>query len=270
MRLATRTGLASFVAASIMLLACRFTFRGHFASVLQERVDRQLRRNGPRRRRSLLPSETASHDASSTGRWRGRGSPAWSTGAAPTGSSRSGRLPVGELPPIETPGWTVASADGEDWRLYTVEVFDVPEIGDRALVQTRRPARRCRRTGGRPGRRAIVIGSRSRWRGVDRLSAGYARRPTALAASPRLRTPRRGAAGWLAGAADYGTQEVDDMAQCSTRTSSCWPRRPPVAGRHSSRHVVRGVGGPRVAHAAAERTPRASTSHGPVGSTRRR
>ena len=42
MRLATRTGLASFVAASITLLAVGALFRGYFATVLQERVDTQL------------------------------------------------------------------------------------------------------------------------------------------------------------------------------------------------------------------------------------
>ncbi|MEY2416844.1 MAG: hypothetical protein QOH53_2178, partial [Ilumatobacteraceae bacterium] len=43
MRLATRTGLASFVAASITLLAVGSLFRGYFATVLQERVDSQLK-----------------------------------------------------------------------------------------------------------------------------------------------------------------------------------------------------------------------------------
>ena len=42
MRLATRTGLASFVAASITLFAVGALFRGYFASVLQDRVDTQL------------------------------------------------------------------------------------------------------------------------------------------------------------------------------------------------------------------------------------
>ena len=42
MRLATRTGLASFVAASITLLAVGSLFRGYFATVLQDRVDNQL------------------------------------------------------------------------------------------------------------------------------------------------------------------------------------------------------------------------------------
>ena len=42
MRLATRTGLAAFVAASITLLAVGALFRGYFATVLQERVDTQL------------------------------------------------------------------------------------------------------------------------------------------------------------------------------------------------------------------------------------
>ena len=42
MRLATRTGLASFVAASITLLAVGALFRGQFAGILQDRVDKQL------------------------------------------------------------------------------------------------------------------------------------------------------------------------------------------------------------------------------------
>ena len=42
MRLATRTGLASFVAASITLLAVGALFRGQFTGILQDRVDAQL------------------------------------------------------------------------------------------------------------------------------------------------------------------------------------------------------------------------------------
>ncbi len=42
MRLATRTGLASFIAASITLLAVGALFRGQFAGILQDRVDTQL------------------------------------------------------------------------------------------------------------------------------------------------------------------------------------------------------------------------------------
>ncbi len=33
------------------------------------------------------------------------------------------------------PGWSTARASGDRWRLYTVEVLDVPKLGDRALVQ---------------------------------------------------------------------------------------------------------------------------------------
>ena len=43
MRLATRTGLASFLSASIVLLAVGGLFRGQFANILQERVDAQMR-----------------------------------------------------------------------------------------------------------------------------------------------------------------------------------------------------------------------------------
>ena len=42
MRLATRSGLAAFIAASITLLAIGALFRGQLAGILQDRVDKQL------------------------------------------------------------------------------------------------------------------------------------------------------------------------------------------------------------------------------------
>jgi two-component system sensor histidine kinase PrrB len=46
-----------------------------------------------------------------------------------------GLLPDDPLPDLIVPGWSTARASGDRWRLYTVEVLDVPDVGDRALVQ---------------------------------------------------------------------------------------------------------------------------------------
>jgi two-component system, OmpR family, sensor histidine kinase PrrB len=128
MRLATRTGLASFVAASITLLAVGALFRGYFATVLQERVDTQLQQ---RAETAPILAAVADRLAQSELRTTLEGARVVRDGE----TISLGLLPDDPLPDEIVPGFSTARASGDRWRLYTVEVVDVPKPGDKALVQ---------------------------------------------------------------------------------------------------------------------------------------
>src|SRR6478736_1963911 len=115
MRLATRTGLASFVAASITLLAVGGLFRGYFATVLQERVDTQLEE-----RAKTAPILAAVADRLAQSELRTTLEGARVVRGDETISL--GLLPQDPLPTEIVPGWSTARASGDRWRLYTVEV----------------------------------------------------------------------------------------------------------------------------------------------------
>ncbi|MEP7203237.1 MAG: HAMP domain-containing sensor histidine kinase [Ilumatobacteraceae bacterium] len=128
MRLATRTGLASFVAASITLLAVGALFRGYFASVLQDRVDSQL----------LDRAETAPILAAVAERLSQSELRTTLEGARVVIDGQTislGLLPDEPLPDEIVPGYSTARASGDRWRMYAVVVFDVPKPGDKAVVQ---------------------------------------------------------------------------------------------------------------------------------------
>ena len=191
-------------------------------------------------------------------------------GSSDDGIVEVGLLPVEDLPPIEAPGWTVASADGEDWRLYTVEVFDVPEIGDRTLVQLVAPLGDADDQAGDLRRRAIVIGIVLLGAGlIGYLLGTLAARPLSQL---RRYSERLGSAplgGWRV-RADYGTPEVDDVAR--TLNTNLELLAEETARRGAALESARSF----AASAAHElRTPlqsvlRASTSRSRAGSTRRR
>jgi two-component system, OmpR family, sensor histidine kinase PrrB len=128
MRLATRTGLASFVAASITLLAVGGLFRGYFATVLRERVDTQLKE---RAETAPILAAVADRLAQSELRTTLEGARVVTGGE----TISLGLLPDDPLPDEIVPGFSTARASGDRWRLYTVEVLDVPKPGDKALVQ---------------------------------------------------------------------------------------------------------------------------------------
>jgi two-component system sensor histidine kinase PrrB len=128
MRLATRTGLASFVAASITLLAVGALFRGYFASVLQDRVDTQL----------LERAETAPILAAVAERLSQSELRTTLEGARVVIDGQTislGLLPDEPLPEEIAQGFSTARASGDRWRMYTVDVLDVPKPGDHAVVQ---------------------------------------------------------------------------------------------------------------------------------------
>ena len=201
LRLATRTGLAAFAATIVMLALIGLAFRGQIGEILRDRVDRQLEA-----RAETAPILAAVGDRIARSELNGTVEGARIAGVigavgSADGIVEVGRLPVEALPPIEKPGWTVASADGEDWRLYTIEVVDVPEVGDRTLVQLVAPLGDADEQAADLRRRAIVIGvAFALGAGLIGYLLGTLAAATALAAAPRLRTPRRGAARGVAGA----------------------------------------------------------------------
>ena len=207
LRLPTRTGLAAFAATIVMLALIGLAFRGQIGEILRDRVDRQLEA-----RAETAPILAAVGER--IARSELNGTVEGARIMLRDGTVDVGLLPVEDLPPIEAPGWSIASADGEDWRLYTVEVFDVPEIGDRTLVQLVAPLGDADDQAADLRRRAIVIGV------AFALGAGLIGYLLGtLAARPlsqlRRNSERLGSAplgGWRV-RDDYGTPEVDDVAR---------------------------------------------------------
>jgi two-component system sensor histidine kinase PrrB len=206
MRLATRTGLASFVAASITLLAVGALFRGYFATVLQERVDSQLEE---RAETAPILAAVADRLAQSELRTTLEGARVVSGGE----TISLGLLPADPLPTEIVPGWSTARASGDRWRLYTVEVLDVPEPGDKALVQLVAPLGDVDARAVQLRRRVIfVMALTSLAAGlVGYLLGKVATRPlTALRHDTGMIEDAEPST-WKVGSA-YGSAEVDDVA----------------------------------------------------------
>ena len=206
MRLATRTGLASFIAASITLLAVGALFRGYFATVLQERVDTQLEE-----RAKTAPILAAVADRLSQSELRTTLEGARVVTGGETISL--GLLPDDPLPARIVPGWSTARASGDRWRLYTVAVNDVPKAGDKALVQLVAPLGDVDARAMQLRRRVIfVMVLTSVAAGlVGYLLGKVATRPlTALRRDTGLIEDAEPST-WKVGTA-YGSTEVDDVA----------------------------------------------------------
>jgi two-component system sensor histidine kinase PrrB len=206
MRLATRTGLASFVAASITLLAVGSLFRGYFATVLQERVDSQLKE---RAATAPILAAVAERLAQSELRTTLEGARVVTGGQ----TISLGLLPDDPLPETIAPGWSTARASGDRWRMYTVEVSDVPRLGDKTLVQLVAPlgdvdarARQLRR------RVIFVMGLTSLAAGlVGYLLGKIATRPLTALRRDTGRIEDADPRTWRVGET-YGSTEVDDVA----------------------------------------------------------
>jgi two-component system sensor histidine kinase PrrB len=127
-RLATRTALAAVAAAAVSLLVAGGALQARLGDLLQDRVDDQLRA-----RAHTAPILAAVAERLSVSELSGtvEGARVMADGRL----TAVGLLPAGELPPPAGSGWATASADGQRWRLLTVEVLDVPRPGDQALVQ---------------------------------------------------------------------------------------------------------------------------------------
>src|SRR6476619_674657 len=206
MRLATRTGLASFVAASITLLAVGSLFRGYFATVLQDRVDNQL----------LERAETAPILAAVAERLSQSELRTTLEGArVVTGGDTIslGLLPDEPLPDTIVAGWSTARASGDRWRLYTVEVADVPDPGDTTLVQLVAPLGDVDARAMQLRRRVIVVMM------LTSVAAGLVGYRLGKVATRPLTALRRDTGriedaepGTWHVAPSYGSNEVDDVA----------------------------------------------------------
>ncbi len=124
-----------------------------------------------------------------------------------------GLLPDDPLPDEIVLGWSTARASGDRWRLYTVEVFDVPEPGDHALVQLVAPLGDVDAQAADLRRRVIFV------MGFTSLAAGLVGYLLGLIATRPLTALRRDTERiedaeprtWKVGTG-YGSVEVDDVA----------------------------------------------------------
>jgi two-component system sensor histidine kinase PrrB len=206
MRLSTRTGLAAFAATSCALLVTAVVFQGQFGRVLQARVDDQLES-----RADTAPILVAIADRLQRSELNGtvEGTRVLTDGR----TIEVGQLPDDPLPAITAPGWETVSADGERWRLLTIEVLDVPHPGDRALAQLAAPLGDVDSQARVLRRRAFLVGL------LVALAAGLGGYLFGRVATRPLTTLRRDAdrlddanpATWQV-ATDYGSPEVDDVA----------------------------------------------------------
>ena len=138
LNLASRTALAAALAAVLALVLVGAVLRGYVYRVLVDRVDKQLESRvesapilaavGERLSVSELGQVTEGARVVFLERGIGEGSTF-------TDELVMGVLPTDSLPAVSDVGFSTARADGEQWRLLTVRVDDVPVAGDRALVQ---------------------------------------------------------------------------------------------------------------------------------------
>jgi two-component system, OmpR family, sensor histidine kinase PrrB len=206
MRLATRTGLASFVAASITLLAVGALFRGYFATVLQERVDTQLEE---RAETAPILAAVAERLSQSELRTTLEGARVVIDGQTVS----LGLLPDEPLPDEIVPGYSTARASGDRWRMYTVEIADVPKPGDKALVQLVAPLGDVDARAMQLRRRVIMVMVLTSVAAglVGYLLGKVATRPLTALRRDTGRIEDAEPSTWRVGDS-YGSSEVDDVA----------------------------------------------------------
>jgi len=205
-RLATRTGLAAFAAAFGSLLAIGAVVQGVSSRILLDRVDDQLE---ARAETAPILAAIANRLAASELSGTVEGAQVLANGRL----TEVGQLPDDPLPAPSAPGLATATADGQRWRLLTIEVRDVPQVGDEALVQLAAPLGDTEAATRRLRRRALVVGL------VTAVGAGLAGYLLGARAARPLTGLRRDAARlddgdparWRVAAA-YGSVEVDEVA----------------------------------------------------------
>lgn len=193
-------------AATLSVLAIGTVFSRILPSVVEERVDAQLRdRSATAPILAAVGARLAQSELSGT-----------VDGARvilDDGLVELGRLPDDPLPPIDQLGFGTATADGDRWRTLTVEVVDVPEIGDRTLVQLVAPLGEADERAADLRRRAFAIGLLTvAFTGVVGYAFGRrAGRPLVLLRDDASRWADDEPASWSV-ARSYGSPEVDDVA----------------------------------------------------------
>ncbi len=206
MRLATRTGLAAFAAAFGSLLAIGAVFQGVSSRILLDRVDDQLE---ARAETAPILAAIANRLAASELSGTVEGAQVLADGDL----TEVGLLPDEPLPAPSAPGLATATADGQRWRLLTIEVRDVPRIGDEALVQLAAPLGDTEAATRRLRRRALVVGLTTALGAglAGYLLGGRAARPLTSLRRDATRLDDGDPARWRVAAA-YGSVEVDEVA----------------------------------------------------------
>ena len=206
MRLATRTGLAAMAAATLSLLMIGAVFNRILPSVVQDRVDAELE---DRSRTAPILAAVGERLAQS----ELSGTVDGARVALNDGVVELGRLPDAPLPPIGAVGFDTTSADGDRWRTLTVEVTDVPEIGDRTLVQLVAPLGDADERTADLRRRTLVVGivTVAFTGAVGHLLGRRAGRPLVLLRDDASRWADGAPSSWSV-ADTYGSPEVDDVA----------------------------------------------------------
>lgn len=206
MRIATRTALAGLAAAVVSVLAIGIVARREFETVLRNRVDRQLeQRASSARVLAAVATRLADSKLAPT--------------VQPSRVRRAdghvinlGTLPAQALPPLREPGWSTARADGQRWRLLTVEV-NLPNQGGRSLVQMVESLGSADAAASQLRRRFLLFGSLG---ALGAALAGWLFGSIASRPLNRLRRdasridPQRPATWSVADA--YGAVEVDELA----------------------------------------------------------
>ncbi|MEL7156518.1 MAG: hypothetical protein AAFN30_07960, partial [Actinomycetota bacterium] len=207
MRLATRTGLAAFAAAAIAVLVVGVILSGVFTRVLVSRTDALLEERAESAR-----VVTAVGDRLARSELRTTLPP---TRVVADGEVREiGRFPRTPLPVPTEPGWQTVRAGGQRWRLYSVEVLDIPDAGDQALVQLAAPLGRVDAQARRVRRWAWFLGL------LAAVGAGGIGAALGAVAARPMTALRRDTARLDVGSPDrwrvadrYGSAEVDDVAR---------------------------------------------------------
>jgi two-component system sensor histidine kinase PrrB len=210
MKLATRTGLAALVASAIAILVLANVVATRFERVLSDRVDETLNE----RAASSAAVLVAVGDRISVSELNGVIASArvlTGVGTDATQTIEVGEQPLGGLPPVGETGLRTVEVGDESWRLYAMSVDDVPDVGDRAVVEFAEPLGAVQQRI-RDSRRRVIVGGFVAAIGAGVIGWLFGRR----AARPLTRLQHDaaalGGAQRLAVADRYGTPEVDDVA----------------------------------------------------------
>jgi two-component system sensor histidine kinase PrrB len=212
MKLATRTGLAALGASAVAVVVLANVVGQRFETILSDRVDETL----VARAESSSAVLVAVGDRIAVSELNGVIDPA--RVLLGPGSGREQTVAVGrrlptELPPVGGPGARTVDVGGESWRLYAIEVADVPAIGDRAIVEFAEPLgpvqeriRTVRRNVVVAGVLAALGAGALGWLAGRRAARPLTRLQRDVATIGSTEAPR------LQVDEAYGTPEVDDIA----------------------------------------------------------
>ncbi len=210
MKLATRTGLAALVASAIAILVLANVVATRFERVLSDRVDETL----IERAASSAAVLVAVGDRISVSELNGVIASARVVTGMGTDAMQTievGQQPSGGLPSVGEPGLRTVEVGDESWRLYAVSVDDVPEVGDRAVVEFAEPLGSVQQRI-RDSRRRVIIGGFVAAIGAGVIGWVFGRRAARPLTRLRHHAAALGGAERLAVADRYGTPEVDDVA----------------------------------------------------------